>query len=149
MALQRWDPFREANRVGRVLDRFFEDPRTRPTLIARVDEKYFPVDIYEAEDSVVVKASLPGIKPDEVDLSITGTTLTLRSETKQTDEAKAEDYYRRERHYGAYARSVTLPKDLKSDEADATFDSGVLTIRIPKVEETRPKSIKIKEAKEG
>jgi HSP20 family protein len=105
------------------------------------------IDVYETKDDVVVKAALPGLKPEQVDISITGSTLSIRGESKEENEVKEENYVRKERHFGSFSRTVTLPDGLKSDKADATFENGMLTLRIPKSEERKPKTIKVKAIK--
>jgi HSP20 family protein len=101
------------------------------------------VDMYETDDSVVVKSAIPGVKADEIDVSITGDTLTVKAETKKEEEVKRENYLRRERRFGSYCRSVTLPGGLEADQAEADYTDGILTLTFPKAEEIKPKSIKI------
>ena len=91
---------------------------------------------------------MPGIKPEEVNIDITGDTLTIKGETKAKQEIKKENYLYQERRYGTFSRSVALPGGLKPDRAEATMEDGVLTLTIPKAEELKPKSIKVK-AKKG
>jgi len=96
---------------------------------------------------VVVKASLPGIKPEEVDITISGDTLTIKGEHKEEQKVKQEDYLRKERYYGAFSRSLILPVQVKSDKAEAVFENGILTLTLPKAEEVKPKQIKVKASK--
>jgi HSP20 family protein len=96
---------------------------------------------------MVVKASLPGVKPEEVDISITKDTLTIKGEHKEEQEVKQDDYFRKERYYGAFSRSLILPVQVQSDKAEATFENGILTLTLPKSEEVKPKQIKIKARK--
>jgi len=128
------------------MDRVFEDSFIRPRWgwIAPTGAAGLALDMYETKDEVVVKAALPGIKPEEVEVSITGNALTIRGESKEEYEVKEKDYIRKERRYGSFARSVTLPSGLKTDKAEATFEDGVLTLKIPKSEEVKPKTIKVK-----
>ncbi len=102
------------------------------------------MDVCETDDSLVVKAALPGVRPDEVDIFVTGDVLTIKGETKNEEETKGDNYRRRELRYGAFARSVPLPTRVDHDEAEATFENGVLTVTMPKAEEVKAKSIKIK-----
>jgi HSP20 family protein len=129
-----------------AMDRLFEDSFVTPQRgwLAPLRAADLAMDLYETNDEVVVKAALPGVKPEEVDITITGNTLTIRGESKQENEVKEENYIRRERRYGSFSRSVTLPGGLKSDKAEATFENGVLTLKVPKSEEIKPKSIKVK-----
>jgi HSP20 family protein len=87
---------------------------------------------------------LPGLKPEDVSIDITGETLTIKGESKAEQEIKKEDYLYQERRYGAYSRSVVLPSGLKTDKAEATMEDGILTLTIPKVEEVKPKKISVK-----
>jgi len=143
-SLIRWDPFNELQNLRRAMDRIFEDTLTRPTLPSLWEGFQVPVDMYETDNEVVVKASLPGMKPEDVDITITGDSLTIKGEHKEEQEIKRENYYRQERQQGFFTRTLHLPGHLKTDAAEATFENGVLTLSIPKVEEARPKTIKIK-----
>ena len=145
MSMIRWEPFREMVSLRQAMDRLFEDSFIRPSRLRpepRADE--LPIDMYQTKDDVVVKAALPGVKPEEVDITITGDTLTIKGEHKEEQESKGEDYLYKEHRYGTFSRSVTIPPQVKSDEAEATFENGVLTLTIPKAEEIKPKQIKVK-----
>ena len=102
------------------------------------------VDLYQTDDSVVVKATLPGLKADDVDISIVGDRLTLRGEFKQEDEQNGATYHLREQRYGTFERSLRLPTDVKTDKAKAEFENGILTVTLPIAEEVKPRSITIK-----
>jgi HSP20 family protein len=126
------------------MDRLFEDSFVRPSRVLRSVSgvQAIPLDVYQTQDQVVVKATLPGVKPDEVELTITGETLTIKGQTK-SEEVKSEDCYCQEISYGSFARSITLPGQLQTGKAEAKFENGVLTVTIPKAEEAKPKQIKI------
>ncbi len=143
--LIRWDPFDRMS-LRNAMDRLFDESFVRPGLgwLAPLGAADLAVDVYETKEDVVVKAALPGIAPEQVEVTITGDTLTIRGETKEESEVKEENYLRKERRFGSFHRTVTLPSGLKSDKADASFENGVLTLKIPKAEETKPKSIKVK-----
>jgi len=142
----RWDPFRDALSLRNAMDRLFEDSFVTPRFgwIAPVSAAGMAIDMYETKDEVIVKAALPGVKPDEAEVTITGDTLTIRGESKEEKEIKEENYIRKERHFGSFARSVTLPAGLQADKAEAIFEDGVLTLKIPKSEEVKPKRVKVK-----
>jgi HSP20 family protein len=105
------------------------------------------VDVYETPDNVVVKTAVPGVKPEEIDITITGDTLTISGATKFEEKVEREDYIRKELRYGSFSRSVNLPSGLNVEKAEATFENGLLTLTIPKAEEAKPKAIKVKAKK--
>ena len=146
MTLQRWEPFKEMMTLRNAIDRLFEDSIVRPTSWFYDGEGRgtIALDMYQTANDVVIKASLPGFKPEEVDISITGDTLTLKGEHKEEKETRDEDYFFRERRFGSFSRTVTIPVEVKSDKAEAIFENGVLTLTLPKAEESKPKQIKIK-----
>jgi len=102
------------------------------------------LDISEDENEYTVKASIPGIDPDDLDISVTDNALTISGEIKSEEEKEGEQYHLRERRYGRFSRSVNLPAMVDSDKADANFENGVLTLHLPKSEETKPKRISVK-----
>ncbi len=147
-SLKLWDPFREMVSLREAMDRLFEDSFVRPfgvyPLLQREGVSTLAIDMYETDNDVVVKASLPGVKPDDVDVTVTGNTLSIKGETKEEVDETKGDYHYRERRYGAFQRTVTLPTEVEAGKAEATFENGVLTLRLPKVEEVKPKQISIK-----
>ena len=146
MAIERWQPFGELMSLRQAMDRLFEDSFVRPSraLYALGEVAVPALDVYQTLNEVVVKATLPGVKPEDVSIDITGETLTIRGETKAEQEVKKEDYLYQERRYGSFSRGVVLPSGLKTDKAEATMDDGVITLTIPKAEEVKPKVIKVK-----
>ncbi len=148
MSIVRWEPFRDFMTLREAMDRLFEESFVRPRRewVAPA-EATLALDMYETEDSVVVKSAVPGIKPDDIDITISGNILSISGETKVEEEVKEEDYIRRERRYGSFSRTVTLPEALEPDKAEASFEDGVLTLNIPKAPEAKPKVIKIKGTK--
>jgi len=150
MAIERWQPFSELMSLRQAMDKLFEDSFVRPSrALAALGEVVVPaLDVYQTPNEVVVKAALPGLKPEDVSIDITGETLTIKGETKAEQEIEKEDYLYQERHYGAFSRSVVLPSGFKPDNAEATMEDGVLTLTIPKAEEVKPKTIKVKAKEE-
>ena len=145
MAVMRWEPFREMGTLRNAMDRLFEEGLIRPSrLWPELGQGETAVDVYQTANDVVVKATLPGVKPDEVDISITGDTLTIKGEHKEEKEVKQEDYFHKERRYGTFSRSLLIPVQVNADKAEAVFENGVLTLTLPKVEEVKPKQIKVK-----
>lgn len=146
MSLIRWEPFGELMTLRRAMDRLFEESFVRPSKLFAWEDGLLPLDVYQTKDSVVVKASLPGVKPEEVEINLTDDVLTIKGETKEEQEIKDEEYLLQERRYGSFCRTVTLSGSLKTDKAEATFGHGVLTLTIPKKEEAKPREIKVKVA---
>jgi HSP20 family protein len=145
MNIVRWEPFREMVSLKDSMDRLFEDGLARyPRLWPRLGEWELPIDMYQTANEVVVKASVPGLKSEEVDVSITGDTLTIKGEHKEEKEVEEENYIYKERRYGTFSRSMLIPVKVKSDKAEAVFEDGTLTLTLPKAEEVKPKQIKVK-----
>jgi HSP20 family protein len=140
----RWEPAREMMSLREAMDRLFDDAFTRPLGIAGNNWSVPPVDMYQTDDEVVVKAALPGIKSDEVQINVTGEMLTIKGETSQKEEVKEKAYHLREQRWGSFERSVALPVAVVADKAKAEFENGILTITLPKAEEVKPKTITIK-----
>jgi HSP20 family protein len=141
--LTRWEPVREMMSLREAMDRLFDDAFTRPISVSGVSGMP-AIDMYQTNDDVVVKATLPGLNAEDVDITVTGETLTLRGEFKQENEEKETNYHIREQRYGSFERSVLLPTDVESNKAKADFDNGILTITMPIAEAVKPKSITIK-----
>jgi len=144
--ITRWDPFSEMATLRQTMDRLFDE--TRPWRFGGygdggADGGYFPLDVYETNDDVVVEASLPGVKPDDIDISVTGQLLTLKGESREEHEEKAQSFYRHERRHGSFIRQISLPTEVESEKAAADFDNGVLRLRLPKAEAMKPKTIKV------
>lgn len=145
MSITRWEPFRDLISLREAMDRLFEEGWVRPRegwLLPT--EGTLAIDMYETPDSVVVKSAVPGVKPEDIDITITGQTLTIAGETKTEEEVERENYIRRERRYGRFSRSIALPSGVQGEKAEATFEQGLLTLTIPKAEEAKPKVIKVK-----
>jgi HSP20 family protein len=106
-----------------------------------------PVDIYETDENLVLKAELPGINPDSVEIRVEDNTLYLKGERKFEKEVKEQNYHRVERSYGAFTRTFSLPGSIDADKVAANFKDGVLTLTMPKKEEAKPKTIKINVSK--
>lgn len=143
--LIRWEPAREMMTLREAMDRLFDDAFTRPLSIRDGWSMASPaIDMYQTENDVVVKASIPGMKAEDVQINITGDVLTLKGESRQEEERNDRAWHIREQRFGSFERSVALPTAVKSDKADAVFENGVLTITLPKADEVKPKTINIK-----
>ena len=138
--LARWEP--DFLSLRQAMDRLFEESFVRPPWRfepARVIRP--PLDIYTTDEDVVILMALPGVKPDEVDITVEGDTVTIRGELKQPIENV--DYVVQERATGPFRRVVTLNVPVQADKAEASFRDGVLTLTLPKAEEIRPRTIKV------
>jgi HSP20 family protein len=138
--LMLWNPFAEIERIRREFDRLLEE------LVPREEgERLFApvVDVYETDQDLVVKAELPGVKKENVEVSIRDNALHIKGEKKEEKEEKTETYHRVERVYGKFERVIPLPTDVKVEAAKAEFKDGVLEIRIPKAEGSKEKKIEI------
>ena len=145
--LTRWEPVREMMTLREAMDRLFDDAFTRPFSLTREGGSTWSspaIDMYQTDNEVVVKAALPGFKPDEVQINVTGDILTIRGEVKHEEEKKDKSWHIREQRWGSFERSLRLPTGVISDRAKADFDNGILTISLPKSEEVRPKTITVK-----
>lgn len=140
--LIRWEPMREMMTLREAMDRLFDDAFTQP--ISLHNGHAPAIDLYQTAESVVVRAALPGLKADDVQLSLQGDILTLRGEFHQDTEVKEATYHLKEQQHGSFERSVLLPTPVQTEKARAEFENGVLTVTIPKAEEARPKTITIK-----
>jgi len=144
MAIERWDPFREAISLRDAMNSLLQESFVRPgNGMATGGATALPLDVSETEHEYTVRASLPGIKPDDVQVTVHGDTLTIRGESKAEEEKKGENWLLRERRSGSFQRSVTLASPVDADKAQAQYDHGVLTLRLPKAESARPKQIKV------
>jgi len=140
--------------IDRWFDRLTEDFWRRPfpslmfgdrwPLPPMISLKAPSLDVFEEKDEIVVKADLPGMNKDEIEVTVTENVVTIKGEKKKEEEVKEKDYYRRERSYGSFVRSVQLPSEVKSDQIKANFKDGVLEVRMPKTEEAKKKSVSVK-----
>ncbi len=143
--LIRWEPAREMMTLREAMDRLFDDAFTRPLSMRDGWSMGSPaIDMYQTENDVVVKASIPGMKAEDVQINITGDVLTLKGEVKQEEERKEKAWHIREQRFGSFERSVALPTSVKTDKAEAVFENGILTVTLPKADEVKPKTINIK-----
>ncbi len=141
---QTMDPFRDVGDLQTEMDRVFDGFFGRPSQVGGVERVWAPaVDMYETKDDLVLSAELPGLNEKDIHLSITGDMLTLRGERQWNQEVKQENYYRGERWFGKFERTLPLPIPVQSDKVKASYRDGVLTVTLPKAEEIKPKQIKI------
>jgi len=141
--LTRWDPFSD---MRTTMDRLFDEGFSRPWRLipsSTEHEATFPIEVSETDEALEVKASLPGVKPEEVEVTVANDVLTVKASHQEETEDKKRDYYRREIRYGSFHRALSLPVSVDSDKAEARFENGILYLTLPKAEAIRPKQIKV------
>lgn len=147
--IRRTSPFGELLSLRQAMDRLFEDSYVRSRPGGASDESPLPVDVYTTTDALVVEAALPGVKPEDVDISLLGDTLTISANTNHDEQRDENGYSYREIRRGSLTRSLTLPAGLNAEGASADFDNGLLRLSIPRAEETKPRQIRINSTSNG
>ena len=148
MALMKWAPQKE---IERWFDEFLEEPffprmwRKFPRWrrLKELEEISPSVDMLDKKDEIVVKADIPGVDKENINISLTDNTITIKGEMKKEEEVKEEDYYYAERSYGSFSRTLNLPTKVQPDKVKASFKNGILEVHLPKAEEAKPKEVKI------
>lgn len=151
----RWTPFDEAVSLREAMNRLFEESFVRPSrsgagINGSVAMERLPIDLYETDEALILKARLPGVNPEDVDITINGEELIIKAELASDaalDEAKDWSWYRHELYHGPVGRRINLPTLIQSDKVEATFRNGELTLALPKAEEVKPRSIQVKTVK--
>ena len=148
MAIVRWEPFRELatlqNEMNRLFNSAFDAPATGPGNGGSTLRRWMPaMDLVETDDHFVLRADLPGLSEDDVKIEVEDGVLTLSGERRAEHESSKEGYHRVERAFGAFSRSLSLPRGVEPEAVSANFDRGVLEVRIPKPEERKPRRISI------
>jgi len=137
------DPFYDIISARDTMDRMLENYFGRsPKAFEGYD--VIDLDLYQTDNDVVIEASIPGIDPDDINISVAGEVLTIKGEVKQETESKEADYHIKERRYGSFSRSISLPTQVVADKANAEFKNGILKLTLPKAEEVKPKTITVK-----
>ncbi len=155
----RWSPFRELERLRDEMDRMFDEfftprsgrartgggQRARALPSTRRDMTFTPsMDLYEVENYLMLKAELPGVKKENIRITVEENRLKITAETSRDEDVKDENYYRAERSYGTFSREIELPATVKAEQVEASYEDGVLTLRLPKTKSEHPKEITIK-----
>ena len=148
MSLMRFDPERELLSLRDAMNRLMEESFVLPSMIGELRGSGrswgLAVDMFETDDQLVVKASVPGVKPENLDVTVQGETLTIKGDMKEEREDQQQGrYHFRERRQGAFSRTLSLPFPIQSDKVQASFENGVLTLTLPKAETIRPRTIKV------
>ena len=146
MTLMRTNPWTAVptlqNRVNRLFDDMF--PEIREGVDTGLMEWRPMVDTYEKDDAIIVNAELPGVKKDDISIDVKNNILTISGERKDEEDVNEDNFFRKERFYGKFQRSFTLPENVDPDQVDAAYKDGVLEVKIPKTEESSAKKIEIK-----
>lgn len=141
-----WSPFRHLSMLRSEIDRLFDSPLNALTS----DSQQFlsgwlpAVDLHEEKDHLTLRAELPGMKKEDIDISLHGDVLTLSGERKEDEEYEKAEAYRSERFLGRFQRAFTLPVAVDADKVQASYKDGILTVHLPKAEEAKPKQIEVK-----
>lgn len=141
MTISRWEPFRDMMTLREAMDRFIGENYRPVHWGSGVPTCQLPIDVYVTDEDVVISASVAGVDPDKVDITLDGDTLTIKGEIKGPLENV--DYLLQERAYGTFSRTLRLNIPVQADKAEASFDKGVLTLVIPKQDEVRTRTIKV------
>ena len=148
--VRRASPLGELVSLRQAMDRLFEDSFVRPSTFGDSGSQYgFPLDVTNSKDALVVEASLPGIKPEDVEITVENGTLSIRGESNSDVTTGEGETLVREIRRGSVSRVLSLPNGLEADKATATFDNGILTLRIPKAETVKPRQIRITPTVDG
>jgi HSP20 family protein len=141
MAIVRWDPFRELTALQGEVNRLFS--RVGGGEVAERQSWIPSVDVVETKDAITLKADLAGMDPNDIHLEVEDNVLTVSGERRFEEEVDEEKYYRIERRYGSFSRSIALPQGADSEKIDAEYENGVLVVTVPKVEAVKPKRITV------
>ena len=145
MLLKRWEPFAEFRRFDRGMDRV-RGQTFRPFYMWPHywhENGRVAIDVYRDADNLVVRAALPGVKPEDVEVTVADGTLSIKGEAKFEKEIKEDEYLHREHRYGSFHRRVALPRGLDAEKAEAAYDNGILTVTIPRHEESKGRLLKV------
>ena len=138
MAIIRWDPFREMTQVQNQFNRLVDQ------VWGGRQESWLPaVDVFDTTDAVVLKAELAGMDPDDIEIEVDDNVLTIKGERRFTEKVEEDRYYRIERRFGSFQRSLALPQGVKADDIQASYEDGILEVRVPKAEEEQPRKITV------
>lgn len=139
MAIIRWDPFREMTNFEDQVNRLW-----RGVADGKRQESWLPaVDVFDTKEAVVLKAELAGMKPDDIQIEVEDNVLTIKGERRFAEKVEEDRYYRIERRFGSFQRSLALPQGVKADDIQASYEDGILEVRVPKAEEEQPRKITV------
>ena len=140
MAIIRWDPFREMTNFEDQFNRLWRGVVDG----GKRQESWLPaVDVFDTKESVVLKAELAGMKPDDIQIEVEDNVLTIKGERRFEEKVEEDRYYRVERRFGSFQRSIALPQGVDAEDIQASYEDGILEVRVPKAEEEKPKKITV------
>jgi HSP20 family protein len=142
--LTRWDPMREMMSMRNNIDRLFENFFDTQPAGRQLSSWVLPLDVAENEEDFVVKATIPGVDPNNLEITYNNHTLSIKGEVEEDKKIDESRYHLRERRFGRFERSIYLPTEVEADKIEANYEAGVLSLRLPKSEEVKPKRISIK-----
>lgn len=146
MSIQRWDPWKDIITLREAMNSLLEESFVRPRAGLTAFASGMAVDLRETDDAFVIETVLPGVKSDDVEISVLGETLRIAAEMREDEVNKEAKWLIRERRYGRFERTLTLPSPVKADEAAADFRDGILTVTLPKTEMVQPRSIPVRQS---
>ncbi|HEY2596141.1 MAG TPA: Hsp20/alpha crystallin family protein [Chloroflexota bacterium] len=150
MSIDRWDPFREMMTVREAMDRWLQSGISGTgQLISTLRPDSVPVDVLEQDDAFEVRASVPGVKPDDIEVTVQGERVTIRAEVRSGEQKRGENWLMREQRFGAMQRTITLPSPVSSENAEARIEHGILTLRLPKLQGAQAKRIVVSTTASG
>ena len=140
--ISRWDPFQDMLSLREAMNQLMEESFVRPD--GARGQNFVPaLDLSETKDAYLVEAAVPGLKPEDLEITVENNVLTIKGETRQEAETKDRSYHRVERRFGSFQRAITLPNTVKADAIKASLEQGVLKLEIPKAEEVKPRKISV------
>lgn len=145
MTITRWSPMTDLVSLREAMDRLFEDSFIKPSTWTGLaaGQVAVPVDLWETNDAYHLRADLPGIAPEEIDINVTADTISLTGEAKASQDVTSDGWLRQERRIGKFQRAFTLPVQIDPDKVQATFTHGVLDLVLPKADQVKPRTIKV------
>jgi HSP20 family protein len=147
MGMDRWDPFREMMTLREAMDRLLQQSISGTgQLLSNIRSDSIPMDVVERDDAFVVYAAIPGVKPDDVEITVQRERLTIRAEVRRAEEQHGDNWLMREQRVGLLSRTITLPSPVSSERAEAKIEHGVLALRLPKLQPTQPHRIAVASA---
>jgi HSP20 family protein len=141
--LTRWDPFSEMLSLRDAMNQLFEESFVAPSFTRRGQGFVPALDLSETDDAFLVEATVPGLKPEDLEITVENNVLTIKGEMRQETEDRKRNYHRVERRYGQFQRTIALPSTVKADQIQASLSNGILRLEIPKAEEVKPRRIAV------